>query len=116
MNYQKYADKAYEKIKKYGSPIVIKQKGDEKEYNPDTDEYEGVEVEIKGVAIQRSFDQKNVDGSNVKFGDILFMACLDGTPKSNDTVVYGGKEYTVLDVKVMNPNGEKQIFFNIQAR
>ncbi|MCR5699657.1 MAG: hypothetical protein K6G52_08450 [Treponemataceae bacterium] len=114
-DYQKYADKARSKLKTYGSPIIIN-RIEQSQYNDETDEYEETTVEITGYAIQRNFDQRNIDGTNIKFGDVLFMASVNGEPKSNDTVKFQGNDYTVIDVKAMNPNGKTAIFYNIQAR
>ena len=115
MNYQKYADKAYEKIKKYGSPITVKRSG-KKVYDKTTNTYIDTGEEFSGVAIQRNFDQKNIDGTNIKFGDVMFMAQLSKRPQSNDTVVFGDRNYTVINVEPMNVDGKTDIFVNIQAR
>lgn len=115
MNYQKYADKALSKIRKYGAPITIKRAG-KKVYDPSTNKYTDSGEEFSGVAIQRNFDQKNIDGTNIKFGDVLFMAKLGKRPQSNDTVVFCGREYTVVNVDPMNVDGSVDIFVNIQAR
>ena len=115
MNYQKYADKAYAKLRQYGSLITCKRSG-KKVYDKTTNTYIDTGKEFTGVAIQRSFDQKNIDGTNIKFGDVLFMASMEERPLSNDTVTFKSKKYTVLDVQPMNPNGEVDIFVNIHAR
>ena len=115
MSYQKYADKAFEKIKKYGSLIKVKRAGEE-EYDPETNTYSGGGEEFTGYAIQRNFNQRNVDGTNIKYGDVLFMAQLPERPQTNDTVVFGGREYTVINVEPLNPDGSIDIFVNIQAR
>lgn len=115
MNYQKYADKAYTKIKQYGSPITVKRAG-KKQYDPATNTYTDTGIEFGGYAIQRNFDQKNIDGTNIKFGDVMFMASLDDRPKSNDEVSFKGHKYTVIDCQPMNPNGDVDIFVNIHAR
>lgn len=115
MNYSKYANKAYTKIKQYGSPIKITRSGG-KIYNQITNTYENNGKEINGFALLSSFDQKNIDGTNIQFGDVLFFSSLDDTPKSNDTVLYNGKSYTVVNVDVFAPDGKTDIFYNIQAR
>lgn len=115
MNYQKYADKAFSKLKKYGSPITVKRSG-KKVYDKTTNTYIDNGEEFSGVAIQRNFDQRNIDGTNIKFGDVLFMAQLKKRPQSNDSVVFGGKTYTVIKVDPMNIDGSVDIFVNIQAR
>ena len=115
MNYQKYADKAYIKIKQYGSPILLKRAG-KKQYDPATNTYTDTGIEFGGYAIQRNYDQKNIDGTNIKFGDVLFMASLSEKPLSNDAIIFEGKHYTVINCQSMNPNGKTDIFYTIQAR
>ena len=115
MSYQKYADKAHRKIKQYGAPITVRRAG-KKVYDKATNTYVDTGEEFSGVAIQRSFEQKNIDGTNIKFGDVLLMACLDGRPQSNDTVAFGGKTFTVVNVDPMNPDGNTDIFVKIHAR
>ena len=115
MSYDKYAKKAYAKLKQYGSPITIKRSG-RKVYDKTTNTYIDNGEEFSGVAIQRNFDQKNIDGTNIKFGDVLFMAQLPKRPQSNDTVVFGDMSYTVVNVEPMNVDGRTDIFVNIQAR
>ena len=115
MNYQKYADKAYSKIKQYGSPITVRKSG-KKEYNPQTNTYTDKGTELNGVAICRNFNLRNIDGTNVKFGDVMFMAVLNGQPKSNDSISFGSKTYTIINVDVLNFDGNTDIFYTIQAR
>lgn len=113
--YQKYADKALEKLKKYGSVITIKRAG-KKVYDKQTNTYIDTGEEFSGVAIQRNFNQRNIDGVNIRFGDVLFMAQLPQRPQSNDTVTFAGRKYTVINVEPMNVDGSIDIFVNIQAR
>lgn len=115
MNYSKYAKKAYSKIKQYGSPITVTRAGN-KTYNVETNSYDDNGKTISGYSLLSSFNQKDIDGTNIKFGDILFFASLDDVPKSNDTVLYNGKSYTVVNVDVFAPDGKTDIFYNIQAR
>lgn len=115
MNYQKYADKTFSKLKQKGSPITIKRSG-KKVYDETTNTYIDNGEEFSGVAIQRNFNQKNIDGTNIKFGDVLFMAQLSKRPQSNDIVTFGGRTYTVINVDPMNVDGNVDIFVNIQAR
>lgn len=115
MNYQKYAGKAYTKIKKYGSPITVTRSG-KSTYNKETNTYEDNGETITGVAIQRNYDQRNIDGTNIRMGDVQFMASLNGQPKSNDKITFGSKSFVVVNAVPMNPDGTTDIFFTIQAR
>ncbi len=115
MNYQKYYDKAFKKVKEKGSPIIITGTG-ESEYNPETDEYDGTEIEITGVALQFNFDQKDIDGTNIKFSDVRFMAVLNGKPQTNYSVTFGNQTYTIINAKPLNLDGVTDIYWTIQAR
>ena len=115
MNYQPYADKAYQKISKYGAPITIKRSG-KKTYDKQTNTYVDSGEQFSGVAIQRNYSQRDIDGTNIKIGDVLFMAQLPQRPQANDTVVFGGRSYTVINPVPMNVDGTVDIFVNIQAR
>lgn len=115
MNYQKYADKAFTKIKKYGSPITVKRAG-EKEYDEETNMYYDTGVEFGGYALQSRFENRDIDGTNIMFGDIKFMAVLDDVPFTDDTIIFEGSSYTIKNVIQLNPNGKTNIYYTIQAR
>jgi hypothetical protein len=115
MNYQKYADKAYSKIKQYGSSVEIVRSGNKK-YNPTTNKYEDETDSIYGFALQGNFTQDNIDGTNIRIGDVLLTCVLNGKPKSNDTVVFQGNSYTIINVNVFSPDGETVIYYKVQAR
>ena len=115
MNYKPYADKAYTKIKKYGSAIMITHSGSA-EYNPVTNAYEDSGTTVTGVAIQRQYNQRDIDGTNIRIGDINFIASLNGKPYSNDVIEFEGNKYTVINAIPLNPNGKTDIFWTIQAR
>lgn len=113
--YAKYAKKAFAKLKEKGSPITFKRTG-KKVYNPATNTYEDNGEEFSGFAIQRNFSLKSIDGKNIRFGDVLFMASLDKRPLQNDEITFMGQKFTVVNCDPMNPDGTTDIFFNIQAR
>ena len=115
MSYDKYAKKAYTKVKQYGAPIKVKRAG-KKVYDPATNSYVDNGAEFTGFALQSNFEQKDVDGTNIKFGDVKFMAVLDDTPKSNDVITFGNKTYTVISVSPLNMDGITDIYVTIQAR
>lgn len=119
MDYQKYAKKAFDKLQAYGNAkptnVTIRRSG-KVVYDPKTNTRTNTGEEFSGVGIQRNFNQKNIDGVNIKFGDILIMAQLPKRPQSNDTVIFVGKEYTVINVDPVNIDGSVDIFVNIQAR
>lgn len=115
MRYGKYAAKAMDRIARYGSPLTVRRSGG-MSYDAGTDTYTGGGEEIHGHAVQMRLDQRDADGTNVRIGDVLLMAALDGEPRSNDTAVYGGRSYTVVSVESVRPDGVTDIYYRIQAR
>ena len=115
MNYAPYADKAFAKIKQYGSAIMITHSG-KKEYDPATDSYIDNGTTVLGVAIQRNYQLRDIDGTNIKVGDVQFMASLHGKPFVNDEIIFESKKYTVVNVTALAPDGKTDIFYTIQAR
>ena len=115
MDYTKYATKAFTKVKKYGSPVTItRARG--KEYDIDKDEYTDTGTQFGGFALQSRFEQRDIDGTNIMFGDIKFMAVLYDKPMTDDTITFEGSTYTIKNVFPLNPNGKTNIYYIIQAR
>ena len=44
------------------------------------------------------------------------MAVFDNTPKINDELKIGDKEYHIVNFTELNPNGSSSIYYKIQAR
>lgn len=114
-DYTKYQNKAFAKVQKYGSPFTVKKAG-KKVYDKDTGTYTDTGETYTGVALQFTFDQKDIDGTNIKFADVKFMAVVSGNVQSNDTVTFDGKSYTVIAARPLNLNGKTDIYWTIQAR
>ena len=115
MNYSDKAAKARLKIMEYGSPCLIKRKVGA-EYNPETDEYDGEEVIIRGFALQESIGFRNIDGSVVQVGDIVLTATLDGTPEVGDRISFAGTEYVIVNFERLSPDGKTAIYYSLQCR
>ena len=115
MNYQPYADKANVKLAKYGATIEVHRAG-KREYNKQTNTYTDSGETFSGKAVQMLYDQRDIDGTNIKKGDIKFLAQLPKRPLSNDTVTFGGKTFTVINSEPLNPDGSVDIIVYIQAR
>lgn len=115
MNYQKYADKAYEKIKQYGSFCKVIQAGG-KQYNAETDEYESTESKLTGYALETNNKQSNMASENVRFSDVFLLCVLSGKPQSNDEIIFGDNTYTIVDVQTFSPDGNAKIYYKVQAR
>lgn len=115
MNYSKYRNTAKSKLGKYGADCVVVRTSDEK-YNPETNEYERQSEEIKGKCLVTSFDASDVDGTNVKAGDVRIMAVLDKEPETGDFITVGTRTYSVVSWSEQNPNSDTAIFYTIQGR
>lgn len=115
MSYERHAAVAAERLRQYGAPMTVARSGGGA-YNPDTNKYEGGGETVSGFALQSGFEQRNIDGTNVRFGDALFLAALDGEPRTNDTVSFGGRSYTVVSVEALSPDGAAAVYYKIQAR
>lgn len=113
--YSRYAEKAYEKIRMYGSPVTLMRSGG-RTYDKETNSYVCAGDGVAGYAVQSGFDQRNVDGTNIRLGDIMLTAVLGEAPRSNDTVAFGGRTYTVVDVSSLSPDGKTDIYYRIHAR
>lgn len=115
MNYNKIAKSAKKTIIKNGSPCYIK-RVNEPVYNHDTHEYEGVDVVINGYAVQDSFAVENIDGTNIKTGDVRLMCVFDGVPLVDDSLFIGDNKYTVISIRKVQPDGVTVIYYDIQGR
>lgn len=115
MNYKEYAEKAYSKIRQYGSPVKVLCAG-ERKYNPKTNSYDDESKIFTGYGLQSSFNLSNVDGTNIRIGDVLITCVLDGVPKTNDVIILQENKYTIVNVNCFSPDGKTSIYFKIQAR
>ena len=115
IDYGKYSKKAREKISQYGSVCEIRNSG-KKVYNKELNTYEDTSESIKGYALQQKIDLANIDGTNIKFGDILLMCVFDERPNPNGTITFGGHTYTIINIESVNPNGMTDIYFKVHAR
>ena len=115
MNYSKYKTIAKNKLSKYGTDCVIIRKSGER-YNAETNEYENETTEIQGKCLVSSYNAQNIDGTNIKSGDLKIMAVLDSEPKTGDVIKISDKVYSVISWTEQNPNKDEAIFYTIQGR
>ena len=116
MNYQKYAEKALEKITQYGAPCKILRRTGDGAYNPETNEYESEIIEITGNAIDGVYSLANIDGTNIRASDIRLMASFVEEPKVDDKLYWGAKEYTIVSIRNIKPDGKTVIYYDVQCR
>lgn len=115
MDYTKYNTKVFNKLNEYGASVYILRKGNE-EYNEETNEYEGTDYRINGKGILRNFNFRNINGTTILNGDVQLMCVFDEKPLINDVVYIGEKNYTIVAINEVNPDGSNAIFYNIQGR
>lgn len=116
MDYSEYKAIAREKLREYGSPIELIHEEGDPVYNEDTNEYETRVKETWGVGLQSSFNQKFIDGTNIKMEDKKFVVEIDSKPLSGDTLEFVGNRYKVINTTEVNPDGNTSILYIIQAR
>lgn len=114
MDYSKYTTRARQKITQYGKTCVVKTSGTQ-EYNADTNEYENTSEQFQGVAIIKSTQETTVANTDIKAGDVSFMACLDKEPKAGDIFVFCNKEYSIIKIMPCSVDGSV-IYYDIVAR
>jgi len=115
MNYEAIQKKALAKIKQYGKAITLT-RITEGEYVPEDNSYSETKTIIDGVALQGSFSLQNVDGTNIRFGDVRFMAVLSDVPAVDDEIIFGSNFYHVVNISKLSPDGATDIYYEIQAR
>lgn len=92
------------------------------EYDPTTGTSSETTTDYAGSAFRQDFDLKDIDGSLVKSGDVLFLVSpvlLDGSdtpePKTQDKIIFDGQTYNVESVKPWNYAG-MACGFEVQGR
>jgi hypothetical protein len=90
--------------------------------NPDTGATVDVVTTYPGSGLRETYQQKDVDGTNIKAGDVKFIVSpvqADGTdmpqPTTVDKILFGGKTYTVVQVNPWDYVG-LAVGFEVQAR
>lgn len=90
--------------------------------NPDTGATSDVVTTYPGSGLRETYQQKDIDGSNIKAGDVKFIVSpvqLDGTdmpqPMTVDKILFGGKVYGVVQVNPWDYVG-LAVGFEVQAR
>lgn len=90
--------------------------------NPDTGASTDVTTSYSGSGLRESYQQADIDGTNIKVGDVKFIVSpsqLGGTdmPQAapQDKVTFDGKVYTVIQVNPWNYAG-LAVGFEVQAR
>ncbi|MEX0292540.1 hypothetical protein AAH995_04235 [Pseudomonas putida] len=91
-------------------------------YDPIAGGSQTVTVSHLGSAFRDTYDQKDIDGTRIKQGDVKLLVSpdkLDGTempvPTTQDQVIFDGKTYTLIAVAPWNYAG-LAVGFEVQAR
>lgn len=92
------------------------------EYDPEIGTSTDTTVDYAGSAFRQEYDLKDIDGSLVKAGDVLFLVSpllLDGTdtpePMTLDIILFDGQQYIAQTVKPWNYAG-LAVGFEVQGR
>lgn len=116
MNYQKYADKAKNKLNIYGGDCKIIRKGKDEVYNPESNSYVTEETVIHGKGLLSQFNVNEINGTLIEQGDVKLMCSFDVTPVFDDIIEIGNVKYVVKNVAPLNPDGNTVIYYNLQLR
>jgi len=91
-------------------------------YDPVAGGSQTVIVNHLGSAFRDTYDQKDIDGTRIKQGDVKLLVSpekLDGTvlptPTTQDQMIFNGKTYTLVAVEPWNYAG-LAVGFEVQAR
>ena len=91
-------------------------------YDPVAGGSQTVIVNQLGSAFRDTYDQKDIDGTRIKQGDVKLLVSpekLDGTvlpaPTTQDQMIFDGKTYTLVAVEPWNYAG-LAVGFEVQAR
>jgi hypothetical protein len=103
------------KIIEFGKPITLK-KINATSYNPVTGVYDDDSfTSDSGYGLQTNYNNKDIDGTNIKIGDKELLAVEIAEPSSNDKIVIDSVEYDVINVSEVKP-GTVNMFYRIQIR
>ena len=104
-----------------GAELTL-QKTEKGPRDPDTGGSSTVVTSFLGSGLRETYEQKDIDGSLIKIGDMKFLVSpvqLAGTdmpqPATQDKVLFDGKQYTVIQVNPWNYAG-LAVGFEVQAR
>jgi len=124
MNYAELARTARRLLGKNGTKcILVNSSGNPPVYNPATNEYEKQEERFDGICIITSYEEKLIDGTVIKAGDVKIMAVLPGEPKPglSSLEVYdkAGKlkdVYQVINANPVSLNASEIILHKLHCR
>ena len=66
-------------------------------------------------AIERSYEQHQIDGTNIMSGDKIFIFVSSTVPTTRDEIIDGSKTYSIVNVIEKKP-GDVSILYKIQVR
>lgn len=119
MNYNGLKNTARKLISSNGSPCSIESIVGQS-YNSMTHNYENEVELITGCAIRTFFNEKDINGTTILQGDVLFNFVpdngMDKVPTTQDFVIFGGERYQIINVNTVSPNGDVTICYKLQGR
>ena len=115
--YTDAAESANAALKEYGAPAVLKSKA-APVYDPATSKaIAATPVSVTVSCVVFAYPSKFIDGTLIRQGDkkVLMSARGAVSPKPGDTLVWGGVDYSVINVKPLAP-ALVNIYFDTQIR
>jgi len=124
MNYANLAKTAKRLLGSNGTKcILVVQSGIPPVYNPATNTYDSSDPRYEGVCVITGYDDKLIDGTVIKAGDVKVMAVLPEEPKPglSSIEVYdkAGRlkdVYSIINSNPVNPNASEIILIKLQCR
>lgn len=108
-----------------GQTVTLHQPVTDGVYDPATDTVTGASLadDHEGSGVELQYDARSIDGTVILAGDVKFVLSpekTDGTlmpqPVADvDTLVYGGKTWTIKRVNTLSPAGNI-VLFELQLR
>jgi len=102
-----------------GFQVTVRVPGVPGTFNPDTLVYDGATAasDIDTFGLKKQYDIKQIDGTIIQSGDtrLLFPAYGLGSVTTDNVIVIGTTEVSVVSVKIVDP-GNVALIYEVQIR
>lgn len=123
-DYDAMKEMAYSMLspEQFGSAFTLVKPDGEPHLDPDTLMMVGGETEHTGVGVMRQYTAEMIGAlSNIiEAGDVQLICQMDESgvvpTEGVDKVRFGGEEYSVINVRTLNPNGGNVLLHTLQLR
>lgn len=115
MNYVELANHTKKLIAKYGKTLILRSYS-AATYDPVTMTYvNGAAIDIQISAVEEAYKDYEIDGTQIRAGDMRFLASSAVVPTTSMKIVIDGAEWEIVKINPMRP-GEVTLYYEIQAR